>query len=55
MERRIGPQASENTDGRSPPLQLSEKVLVEPVTGEGEFGLLESVAGVAPFEGELGA
>ena len=55
MERCIGPQASAGTDGHRPPLQLSEKVLVEPVTGEGEFGLLESVAGVAPFEGELGA
>jgi len=55
MERRIGPQVAEGTDGRRAPLQFSEKVLVEPVTGEGEFGLLEFVAGVAPFEGELGA
>jgi hypothetical protein len=55
MERRIGPQASEGTDGRRPPLQLSEKVLVEPVTGEGEFGLLEAVAGIAPLKSDAGA
>ena len=34
---------------------MSEKVLVEPVTGKGEFGLLESVAGIAPLKSDAGA
>lgn len=29
--------------------------MVESVAGQSEFGLLETVAGVAPFEGEVGA
>ena len=31
------------------------EMAVEPLAGEGEFGLLEAVAGVAPFEGHAGA
>lgn len=55
MERCAGPHAGKGPDGRSPPLRFPGKVLVEPLAGEGEFGLLEAVAGVAPFEGHAGA
>ena len=34
---------------------LPGEMAVEPLAGEGEFGSLEVVAGVAPFEGDVGA
>jgi len=52
----------ENLRADDPPVSSSicslvfiGEVVVKPILGEGEFRLLESMAGVAPFEGDAGA